>query len=242
MLKMYSIIIPCYNEKDNLDNLLNNIHIFKENTNEEVEFILVDNGSNDETREMFLNMSGKFNYLNFVFIEKNIGYGHGIKEGIKYSKGDYLCILHADLQFPIKYINEFFDYIKAYSNKYKNLFLKGTRKKRPKSDVLFTFLMSLYESILFKKVFYDINGQPTIFSKSLVENYKNLPDDFSIDLKLFVDAKFNNFHIKRFKVIQETRKNGKSSWNVGFRSRVRLIKRTLKYSKKLKREYDEKTY
>ena len=81
---------------------------------------------------------------------------------------------------------------------------------------------------------WDINAQPTIFSRDLYEFWKNPPLDFSLDLFAFYMAKTNRYNIKRFSVDFPERIYGTSKWNIDFKTKLKFIKRTLKFSMKLK--------
>ena len=51
--------------------------------------------------------------------------------------------------------------------------------------------MGLFETLLFRKFFWDINAQPTLMKKKFYKSLKNIPNDFSIDLpfiKLPIDC------------------------------------------------------
>ena len=114
-------------------------------------------------------------------------------------------------------------------------FLKGNRKGRKLFDQFFTLGMSFFESFYLGKLLWDINAQPTIFHKSFLNFFENPPIDFSLDLFVFYLAKSNNFNIIRIPVFFPERKNGESSWNKNFFSKIRFIKRTISYSIKLKK-------
>ena len=77
--KKLSIIIPCYNEQSSINKLIDNCI---ETINEEVEILLVDNGSSDNTYKTLLNLNLPKNIVIYR-IEKNIGYGNGILFGLK---------------------------------------------------------------------------------------------------------------------------------------------------------------
>ena len=97
-MNKFSLIIPCYNEQNNIDELTNQIIYL----NKRVSFdaILIDNGSNDETRKELIKVreNKKIKNLELVFIDKNIGFGNAIKKGILKSRNDLICYTHADLQ------------------------------------------------------------------------------------------------------------------------------------------------
>lgn len=93
-----SIIIPVYNEKKSIIDVINKIHqIDYTSSIKEVEIVVVDDCSTDGTTEL---LDSNKNNLNFIFItsEKNSGKGHAVRKGIKNSSGDLITIQDADLE------------------------------------------------------------------------------------------------------------------------------------------------
>jgi hypothetical protein len=95
--------------------------------------------------------------------------------------------------------------------------------------------MSLFESILFRTGLFDINAQPTIFSRDFFNTWKNPPHDFSLDLFAYVQAKKQGLAVKRFPVVFGKRAFGVSHWNINWASKKKFIVRTLQYSFELKK-------
>tara|TARA_B110000503_G_scaffold44438_1_gene72522 strand:- start:181 stop:876 length:696 start_codon:yes stop_codon:yes gene_type:complete len=225
----FSLIIPCYNEEKNLQILINKCSDILKNNNCEV--VLVNNGSTDNTKEILDKSAKLFSNLTVVHITDNIGYGNGIVEGLKIAKGDILGWTHADLQASP---SDFLIAIKFFKNKDDNIYVKGLRKGRSFFDVFFTLGMSIFESILFKKIMNDINAQPNVFTKNFFLSLKNFPNDYALDLFVYANAKRQNLKFYRFPVWFKKRLHGTSHWNFGLRSKIKFILRTFSYSIKLK--------
>ena len=226
----YSLVIPCFNEEKSLPLLIDRcIKILDRN---DTQLILVDNGSTDNTKKILLEYELQHKNLNVVYIKKNQGYGFGILSGLNEAQGDIIGWTHADMQTDPNDFIKGVGFFKEFGN---NIFVKGKRYGRPFSDTVFTIGMSIFESILLRKKLWDINAQPTIFSKSFFLSLKNPPSDFSLDLYFFYKAIQSNLKIYRFPVIFGERMYGISSWNVDFRSKVKFIRRTINYSFKLKK-------
>lgn len=223
----YSIIIPCFNEENNLELLLKSLT--KINNNKSLEIIIVDNGSTDNSKEVLIDLIGKIqiNNLKIVSIKKNIGYGHGIMSGLKASSGDFLGWTHADLQTDVADVLKGFDLIKKSS---KNIIVKGKRLKRGILDNIFTFLMGAVCTIILKTAFYDINAQPKIFSRAFYEKVKDkAPNDFSLDLYLLYTAKKLQYDIIDFPVIFKERLYGEAKGGGSFKTKLKLSIRTFAY-------------
>ena len=226
MMPRFSIIIPCYNEALNLPELISQLELLIKQNN--IEFILVNNGSEDNTLKILTKHLIPNIYI--VNLEKNAGYGGGIKAGLEQAQGEFIGWIHADLQYSIidslSIINNFCG---------GKIFLKGQRYGRTFLQSTISMAMSVFESILFGKRLYEINAQPTIFHKELLSYMKDIPNDFSIDLYFFLFALKYNYKIKRFRVNFIKRKYGKSSWNSGLKSVFLMTLKTLQFSFKLRR-------
>jgi len=97
---MLSIIIPCYNEKDTILEVINRI----EKVPIEKEIIIVDDGSQDVSKEILGKLKEKNPGIKIIFNAKNMGKGEAVKIGLRYAEGDYVIIQDADLEyFPEDY-------------------------------------------------------------------------------------------------------------------------------------------
>jgi glycosyltransferase involved in cell wall biosynthesis len=225
----FSLIIPCFNEEKNLTLLVEKILLLLKN--KQIQVILVNNGSIDNTHEILSKYKIQHKNFKYVRLNNNKGYGYGIIQGLNAADGEIIGWTHADLQTnPL----DFLEATKLINNK--TTFVKGKRYGRSLIDYLLTFGMSIFETILFKKIMFDINAQPTVFSKKFFNSLPKPPDDFSIDLFFYFHAVYQGLSIKRFPVHFGDRFAGSSSWNNGWISRFKFIKRTIQFSLKLKQK------
>ena len=199
----FSLIIPCYNEARNIPILIKKHSNFLKIKNNEL--ILVNNGSNDETDKIF-NKLKKNKKIKTCKVKKNIGFGYGLKKGLLKAKGKYLIYSHADLEVDpkdiLKSIKIFNKKNFSFNNK---IFIKGNRVNKRKNhwsitDIFFSYALTFFSIILFRRNLYDIHGQPVLFHKKMLKEINYLPNDFSIDLALYVHAKSRNYKIIRFPV------------------------------------------
>jgi glycosyltransferase involved in cell wall biosynthesis len=198
-----------------------------------IEIILVDNGSTDETPRILAELIKPYAFLRSVRVAKNQGYGFGILSGLTAAKGQYLAWTHADMQtdpadvlYGLEIINK--------TPLATHLFIKGQRCNRPFGDVFFTWGMGIFETLLLGVWLFDINAQPTIFPKSFFDTWKNPPHDFSLDLYAYYQAKKNGLVIKRFPVNFGQRLHGISHWNINWQAKLKFIRRTISYSLSLR--------
>jgi glycosyltransferase involved in cell wall biosynthesis len=226
-----SIIIPCYNEEKNLPLLLDRSKLLLKAP--DIEIIIVNNGSTDNTENVLNNLLSEHPNCKIVKIIKNKGYGFGILEGLKVARGDILGWTHADMQTDPEDVMQG---LKLFNEIDEKVFVKGVRNGRPIKDNIFTFGMSVFESFYFKRIMWDINAQPTMFSRNLFENWESPPNDFSLDLYAYYKAQVHGFNIRRFKVKFAKRAYGVSHWNIDWYSKWKFITRTIRYSIKLKKD------
>ena len=227
-----SIVVPCYNEEKNIPLIIGKLKRYLDK--KKLEFILIDNGSEDKTRREIQKYSKIYKSIKLIIVEKNIGYGNGIFQGLKSAKGEFIGWTHGDIQTPPEDTIKALEIIKKQKNP-KLIYVKGKRYGRPLFDSFFTFGMSIFETLILKKFLYDINAQPNIFHKSLLGKMDNPPKDFSFDLYVYYLAKTNNYKIKRFPVLFPKRIYGESAWNTNLQSKVKFIKRTIDFTFKLKK-------
>ena len=113
--------------------------------------------------------------------------------------------------------------------------VKGRRYGRPIADTFFTIGMSGFETLLLRKHMWDINAQPTMFSRKFFETWRVPPDDFALDLYAYYEAKSQSIKVRRFPVEFGERVYGQSHWNVDWKSKWKFIQRTVSYSLKLRK-------
>jgi glycosyltransferase involved in cell wall biosynthesis len=220
------LVIPCYNEASGLEELLE-ICTFAAQAFP-VAFVLVNNGSTDESEVFFqkIELTG----IRTISIKTNMGYGNGVKQGLLTTTAPYIGWLHADMQINLdKFLHELFK--EGFSG---DFFCKGKRTSRKFSQHFFTIGMSFVMSFMFHKPLNDINGQPTIFSSSLLQKLEFAPNDFTFDLFVYVVAKKNGYKIRRIPVSIQERKYGQSSWNTGIWSALKLSRKILSSARKIK--------
>ncbi len=90
-----SIIIPCYNEQSTIKEIINKIN---SQSNIDKEIIVVDDSSQDKTREILQNEL-KNDVNKIILNDKNYGKGYSIKKGIEVASGDCILIQDADLEY-----------------------------------------------------------------------------------------------------------------------------------------------
>ena len=98
--KTLSIIIPCYNEAENIIHTKNRIIEQINKLQMDYELVFIDDGSTDGTKEILNKLHNKNKKLKAISFSKNFGHQSAILAGLKYAKGDAVIMMDADLQHP----------------------------------------------------------------------------------------------------------------------------------------------
>ncbi len=106
-----SIIIPTYNERENIPELIDRIKKTLDDKGIKYEIIFVDDNSEDKTYEIIEEYSRIYNNIKLIKRKKRLGLNSAFIEGYKNSKGKYIVLMDADLQHPPELLYEL--YIKA---------------------------------------------------------------------------------------------------------------------------------
>lgn len=228
-----SLVIPCYNESANLPLLVERCRMVLEQR-PDIEIILVDNGSTDDTPRRLPELIQNHPGLRSVRVDVNQGYGFGILAGLRAARGAILGWTHADLQTDPADVLRGLALFETSPHP-EPLFVKGRRSGRPLGDVAFTLGMSLFEALLLGRLMVDINAQPTLFPRAFFDTWRDPPHDFSLDLYAFYSARVAGLTVRRFPVVFGKRAHGVSHWNVDWRAKVKFIRRTAEFSFRLRR-------
>ena len=95
---MISIIIPCYNEAQDLERLISRVILAMNSLARSYEVIVVDDGSTDKSVDMLKQIASNKPFMKAVVLRRNYGQTAAMMAGIDYSTGDIIIPLDADLQ------------------------------------------------------------------------------------------------------------------------------------------------
>lgn len=231
---LISILIPCYNESSNISKLLEHLLKIKDRQYE-VEYILINNGSTDNTEDLFKELRNTHfdKNIRFLTVPENKGYGYGIKRGIQAARGQYVGWIHGDIQIFPEELEAFFAVVTDCNNEV--VLLKGKRKGRRVIDRVFTTGMGVVASCMFGSPMKEVMSTPVIISKDIIHD--NLEDDFGIDIEVYYLGIAHKARVYHMPVTVHPRYAGVSSWNTGLISRIKTSMRMLRSMQKIKKKY-----
>ncbi len=110
-MKKISIVVPCYNEEESLELFYRETSKVMEEIKKkvEVEYILVNDGSNDKTLQKMRKLSSENKNVIYLSFSRNFGKEAAMLAGFKTANGDYVAVMDADLQDPPKLLPEMFE-------------------------------------------------------------------------------------------------------------------------------------
>ncbi|MEI6462849.1 MAG: glycosyltransferase family 2 protein [bacterium] len=240
---LLTFVIPAYNEESSIEELLKKVLAVGLPNNFSKEIIVLDDGSKDNTRAILESFSKKNPEVRFIKNEKNMGKSMTVKKGLLESKGDYVVIQDADLEYDP---NDVSDLLKTcIDNKLDfalgNRFNKGNKmiylsffvgnKFLTVFSNIFTFLRLKKwipdMEVCYKLIKGDIVRQitPKLISTS---RYGFEPEIIAKLARLKINGKHLKFDVLPVKYFPRTIEQGKKiRWTDGVKALIEIIKYNL---------------
>lgn len=143
-MKTISIVVPCYNEEENINALYQAIdHIFNtELPKYTYELIFIDNDSKDRTREIIRGLCDEDKRVKGIFNAKNFGQFNSPYYAMLQSTGDCTILMAADFQDPVEMIPK---YVKEWEKGYKIVI--GIKKSSKENKIMYWLRSCYYKTI-----------------------------------------------------------------------------------------------
>jgi glycosyltransferase involved in cell wall biosynthesis len=210
MLKKISIVIPTFNEEDNIVNMLYALKAVmdKFEGRYDYELITIDNCSLDRTVELVKQECAKDKRVKLIANAKNFGWIRSPYYGLIQAYGDGVVVIAADFQDPPEMIAEF---ITKWEQGYS--LVLGIRNQTKQNPLMYSF----------RKFFYRVlssasDGEPTIknfsgyglYDQKFISILREVPDQYPYLRGLVSELGFNRCEVP---FVQQKRASGKSSAN-----------------------------
>lgn len=208
-MKKISVILPTYNEEDNVIPLSKEIvNIFNnELNNYDYEIIFTDNNSIDSTREKIISLCQENKNIKAIFNAKNFGQFRSPFNAMINANGDCVILMVSDFQDPPKII---VDFVREWESGYKIVI--GTKNKS-KENLIMRFIRSLYYKLM--KYISDIEHiehftGTGLYDKSFIKTISVLDDPDPYIRGIVSEL---GYKIKKINYEKQNRKAGKSKNN-----------------------------
>jgi len=203
--KSLSIILPLYNEEENIRQTVYSVLNFFTDKLRTFEIILVNDGSTDRTGMIIDQFAANNKYIQPIHHAINRGYGAAFTSGLRKARYETIVFMDADGQFDIAeterllFYSDDYDIIVGYRIKRRDSFYRVTL------GMLYSRLVSLFFGLSLK----DINCGFKVFKKSIFEKINILSTGALVHAEIFIKAKKMDCSVKELGLNHFPRKNGK---------------------------------
>jgi len=170
-----TVIIPAYNESKTIEEILQRVQAMEMAD----EILIVDDGSEDGTREILQGLDGS-GPIRVIYHEKNQGKGAAVTTGMKNATGDVMIIQDADLEYDPRDYPALFQPIREdiADVVYGSRFLGGPRRPAMFWHMVANKLLTLLTNVLYNNILTDMETGYKVFRRNVV-------DDLTIHAKSF---------------------------------------------------------
>lgn len=218
-----SVVIPLYNEEENVDELHRSLKPVMDATGIEYEILYVDDGSTDNTLNLLRKIQSGDSSLTILSLRRNFGQTAAFAAGFDYARGDIIVTMDGDLQNDPNDIPKLLELIKD------NELVSGWRKKR-KDPFLSRRLPSIIANWLISRVtgvnLHDYGCSLKAYRRDVVKNLKLYGE-----MHRFIPAVASWYGVKIAEVetTHHPRKRGKSKYGISRTMKVVLDLITVKF-------------
>ena len=208
-METISIVIPCYNEEENVTSLYNELKstLYQLRNKYTYELIFVNDGSKDNTEDIIKNLREENKSIRLISFSRNFGKESAIYAGLNSAIGDYIVLIDADLQHPPTTILEMVKEIEEG-----NYDVVATKRKNRKGEPIFKSLFSkLFYKIMrcFIPMEQDVQDF-RIMKKEVVDAILSLKEYNRFSKGIFT---WVGFRTKFIEIDNFNRKAGKTKWS-----------------------------
>ncbi len=206
-LPSLSVFFPAYNEEANLPHLLKQTYDVMPQFTRQLEVIVVNDGSVDNTKSIVKKFQKEYPNLKLVSHPKNLGYGAALKSGFKAASYEWIFFTDADLQFDLKEFKNFLPFTKNYKA------ILGYRVNRAEGfhRALNARLLKMFVDALFRVHVKDIDCAFKLLKNEVVKSLKLESDGAFVSSEMLYKLKKNKVKFKQLPVSHYPRKYGSST-------------------------------
>ncbi len=202
-----TVIIPSFNEEDNIENTAKEIGTTLESAGIEYDLLFVSDGSTDNTFKIVEELSQKDERVGGIQFSRNFGKEAAIFAGLDYATGDCVAVIDCDLQHPPGTLVEMY---KLWEEGYE--VIEGIKSKRGKENPIYTLFTKIFYGIMSSLMKLDMNKTSDfkLLDRKVVDALLDLPERNTFFRALTFWAGFKSTSVS-FDVME--RKAGKSKWS-----------------------------
>lgn len=204
---MLSIIIPAYNEEENIENTASVIGgIMKEN-GIGCEILFVDDGSKDRTWEIIEKLAAENDSIRGLKFSRNFGKEGAVFAGLKYCRGECAAVIDCDLQHPPKLLVEMYN---LWKQGYQ--VVEAVKASRGKESFLYKFFAQSFYGLMKSSSNIDMRGASDykLMDRQVVDALNELPERITFYRAL---SSWVGFKTTKIEFNVAPRNAGSSKWS-----------------------------
>ncbi len=179
-MTVLSVVIPAYNEENGIAEIAERVLSVRGDLQasgvEELELLVVDDGSADDTARVAEGIDG----VRLIRHEKNKGYGAALKTGFSKANGELIGFLDADGTYPPEYFPKLCEKALNGSELVIGTRLSGTDSKMPMTRRIGNFFFATLLTLLGRQKVSDSASGMRVFKRSILERLYPLPDGLNL--------------------------------------------------------------
>lgn len=214
-----SIIVPCYNESENVPNTVEKIRAALANRADTWELIMVNDGSTDDTFEVMQRVAAQDPRIVPAGYSKNGGRGKALRCGFRQARGAIICSTDADLSYKADYICDLLD---ALAEDPDIDFVLGSpympgggTENVPKNRLLISRLGNRVLQFTVNPDIYTFTCVFRAYRREVIDAIVLESDGKEIHLEILSRALGAGFRVKEVPAVLTARKRGKSKFRFG---------------------------
>jgi polyisoprenyl-phosphate glycosyltransferase len=205
--KLVSIVTPCFNEEENVDELHARIKLVMSTLNYQYEHIYIDNASTDDTAKKLRALAAKDKCVKVILNTRNFGHVRSPVYAVMQAGGDAVIAMASDLQDPPERIPEF---LKKWEEGYSVVI--GVKEKSEASP-LFHILRTIYYRVL--RALSDVNLIENftgfgLYDRKVMDIVRKIDDPYPYFRGIIADL---GFEVAKIVFVQPRRRRGISKNN-----------------------------
>ena len=210
-----SLVMPCYNEEESVENTIRRLLSAFEAAGYALELVAVDNGSKDRTGAILRELAGRYPAVRPVTLAVNEGYGNGLLSGVPHCRAAWVGFVPADGQVDAEDVVRLYE---AAATSHGDVVAKARRRFR--MDGLQRKVISVTYNMMVRLLWprldsLDVNGTPKILSREALLAMRLESRGWFLDPELMIKAHYMGLRVLEFNVFARMRGSGVSHVRMG---------------------------
>jgi len=206
---LVSIVLPAYNEADNLEACVKSVREIMRG--QKYEIIIAEDGSTDGTDKIARALAKRYGNVFHLHHDERLGRGLALKKAFEFARGDVVVYIDVDMATNPRHLLELISYASEYDVVTGSRYLPGSKLKRPFLRKLISIFYNFLVNVLLGCEIRDLQCGFKAFSRKFVKDVisKVCERSWAWDTIVLVVALKSGYKVKEFPVEWEEKKRKK---------------------------------